>query len=466
MKKRFILWMMAAFICLSLCACSGRTEIPDETVQRVQKSGSWQNTENGTSSGSEGLQLLSNRYGNSACHTENGYYYLTGETKELRDGKYGAHLMLYMDFAAGREIYLCSTAGCKHDSLDCTSVFSDEDFPAYSTLLFVIGDNLYILSRQYDNDGTVSQDPLYLGGDGGSVESQPAVLYRANLDGTGRRKIYTFDAALTLEDKVFGNAKGIFVITKKLSSDKDGNQTYTTSSERKLRFLDFGSLSLRDVCSMDFGDNITWKIIDCCQDGFLLCGTDFGRKLSRDEMEDDDTYKKLYHKSFEAYALLSRDGGNPKRLARQSNKYSSSVRLLGDNLYMSSEKNKNIEVLDIKTGKKRTLCALPQNLIMDAFADTLCCRDWNLSGDPTWYFVNTKTGAITKTPLVNLRNGWSLDFCAETSKDVLFVYDYDATESEDGSYDIHQYKHALISKKDLFAGKDKYRRIKMIGPGQ
>ena len=50
--------------------------------------------------------------------------------------------------------------------------------------------------------------------------------------------------------------------------------------------------------------------------------------------------------------------------------------------------------------------------------------------------------------------------------DVLFVYDYDATAGGDGSYEIHQYKHALISKDDLFAGKDSYRKIEMVGPGQ
>ena len=40
------------------------------------------------------------------CHTQEGYYYLEKETKELSDGSYGSHLM-YMDFAALQEVYLC-----------------------------------------------------------------------------------------------------------------------------------------------------------------------------------------------------------------------------------------------------------------------------------------------------------------------------------------------------------------------
>ncbi len=465
MKKRFVLFMIAALICSSLCACSGNTETSDGNANTGQTSDTQQNMGSSTSSGDGDLRLLSNRYDESACNTESGYYYLTFETTRLQDGNYGAHLM-YMDFASGREIYLCSTAGCKHDSLDCPSVFLYDDFPVSSTLLFVFEDNLYILSREYDNDGSVSQGTFTIGGDGSSVESQPAVLYRANLDGTERKKVYTFDAALTLEDKVIGNDKGIYVITKKLSADKDGNQTYTTSSERKLMFLDLDSLSLSEVCSMDFDDHISWKIIGCSPNDFLLCGTDFGREVSRNEIWDDDLHKELYKNSSRVYALLSRDGGKPKALARQSIRYDNSAKLLGDKLYLSSEENQNIEVLDIQTGEKKTLCTLPQNLIMDALGDKLCCRDWNLADDPVWYFVDTRTGDITRTPLVILRNGWAVDFRGETETDVLFIYDYDATDNHDGSYEIHQYKHALISKNDLFAGKDSYRKIEMIGPGQ
>lgn len=465
MKKILVLFMTAVLICSSLCACGGNTETGGGNGAAVQSSVTRQNTGGSDSSGSAGLRLLSNRYGESACNTENGYYYLTTETKKLRDGSYGTHLM-YMDFDAGREVYLCSTAGCRHDSLDCPAVFAYDDFPVFTTLLFIFGEHLYILSREYDSDGSVSQDTIAIGGDGGSVESRPAVLYCANLDGTERRKIYTFDAALTLEDKVIGNDKGIYVITKKLSADQDGNQTYTTSSERRLMFLDLGTVTLSEVCPMDFDDHISWQVVDCLPDGFLLCGIDFGREISREETWDDDVYKELYKNSSRVYAVLSRDGGRPKEIARQSNQYSCSAELLGNKLYLSSEENQNIEVLDISTGEKKTLCALPQNLIMDTLGDKLCCREWNLAGDPAWYFVDIKTGAVTKTPLVIPRNGWSIEFRCETETDVLFVYDYDATESSGGSYEIHQYKHALISKDNLFAGQDSYRKIEMIGPGQ
>ena len=420
------------------------------------------NTAENNNSESGVLHSLYNTYNDSACITENGYYYLTHESVELKDGKFGIHLM-YMDFAAKREIYLCSTAGCKHDSADCPSVFLISDFPQASTKLFVFNDNLYILSREYDDDGTVSQ---FIGGEENIPESKPVALYCAKLDGTERKKVYTFDAELTIEDMIFANNDGIYIVTKKVSADKTGGQTYKTSSERKLVFLDLSSLSAKDICPMAFGDSISWNIIGCCQYGFVLSGIDYGREISRDELWNDDLYSELYQNSAVVYALLDPQNGKLKEICRQSNKNANSAQIFGDSLYLSSDENKNIDVINIGTGEKKTLCSIQQNLIMGVLGDMLCCREWNLAENPKWYFVDTNTGEMTKTDLVNKCNGWSLEFRGETSEDVLFVYDYDASTTDNESYEIYQYKHALISKKDLFAGRQNYRKIDMTGPGQ
>lgn len=492
MKKLLILFISVIIIGLFLCSCSsgdgttsgggagqdiiqdeGQDDMQDDAQGNRQESGqetgqnsgdgqdSPENVSENNNSENGVLQLIGSSHDSSDCTTENGYYYLTEETVELKDGNYGSHLM-YMDFAAGREIYLCSTAGCKHDSADCPAVFLYDDFPTVSSRLFVFQDNLYILSREYDDDGSVSQ----VIGDDYAVEKKPAALYRAGLDGTERQKVYTFDPDLTLEDIIMENDSGIYVITKKLSADKDGNQTYTTSSERKLMFLDLQSFTIKEICPMTFDDNFSWHAIGCCRYGLVMCGTDFGRELSRDERwNDDDAYRELYLNSFEVYALLDINSGEMKELCRQANRNDNSVKIIGDSLYISSDENQDIEEINMKTGQKKKLCSLPQNLIMDVLGDTLCCRDWDLTKDHKWYFVNTKTGGITHSELVNKCNGWSLDFQGETSSDVLFIYDYDAETTDNETYDIHQYKYALISKEDLFAGRNNYRKIEMIGPG-
>ena len=471
--KNFIL--CAVLICL-LCGCgkdvqtksgntqeNGSREISDKEKEEknteTDSATIQQNTAKNLFYKTGDLRFLCGSESN--CSTENGYYYLTGETTKLRDGDYATHLM-YMDFATCQEIYLCSTAGCKHDTADCPAVFLYDDFPAYTTKLFVWKDNLYILSREYD--GTMSEDILYI--EDTQPEGFPAVLYKAKLDGTERKQIYTFDSDLTLEDMVVGDENGIYIITKKVSTDKTDTASYTTSSERKLIFLDLESLNTREICSMDFNDNISWNVTGCSGDSLILNGIDFGREISRDEQWNDDVYKSLYESSFDVYSVLNLESGTVTEIYRDSNQYEHSSQVIGDTLYLSSSENQNIEGLNIFTGEKKTVCTLSQNLILDALGDMLCCRDWNLAGDFTWYFVDTKTGEIHHSSLVNKCNGWSLEFYAKTASDILVVNDYDAKKNSDESYEIYQIKYALISKEDLFSGKENYRNIKMIGPGQ
>lgn len=167
------------------------TELRDGNSPASDSGASGGSADAGSGWQGDGLKFLCNPYSDSACYTENGYYYQTFDTVELADGTYGSHLM-YMDYASCREIYLCSTAGCRHDSPDCPAVLPYDDFPVSSTKLFVSGDHLYILSREYDDDGAMSQDYLLDGTYDEPAESQPAVFYQAKLDGTERKKIYTF----------------------------------------------------------------------------------------------------------------------------------------------------------------------------------------------------------------------------------------------------------------------------------
>lgn len=467
MKKIIVLILTAALIC-PLYACSslagtggvgtelrdGNAAASDSGISAAAGSG-WQG---------DGLKFLCNPYSDSACYTENGYYYQTFDTVELADGTYGSHLM-YMDFASCREIYLCSTAGCRHDSPDCPAVLPYDDFPVSSTKLFVSGDHLYILSREYDDDGAMSQDYLLDGTYAEPEERQPAVLYQAQPDGTERKKIYTFDPALTLEDFVIGDGSGIYVIAKKLSTDQEGAVTFTASSDRKLMYLDLESAKLAEVCPMTFDDGISWNVIGCCEGSLILCGTDFGREISREEMWDDDACRTIYENSSDVYAVLELGSGAPQEFYRISNRDVSSAYFIGDTLYVSTPESRSIEGINVKTGEKSTLCEFPENQIVDTIGDVLCCRDWDLAGDQTWYFADTETGEVSHCALVNQSNGWSLEFKAATASDVLVVYDYDAEGHSDGSYEIYQYKHALISKEDLFAGNGNYRKIEMIGAG-
>ena len=91
MKKSVVLFMIAVLVCSSLCACGDQASGSQAGTSGGQASGSQAvggqaetfGGNDNASSGSGDLQLLSNRYGESACNTENGYYYVTTETEKL-----------------------------------------------------------------------------------------------------------------------------------------------------------------------------------------------------------------------------------------------------------------------------------------------------------------------------------------------------------------------------------------------
>lgn len=415
-----------------------------------------------------GLELLAadDGYG---CHTQDGYYYLTEDMVELTDGSYGCHLM-YVDFGSCQEVHLCSNAGCSHNSPDCQAVFLYDDFPFMSTRIFIYQDSLYILSRDFDNDGSMQTD-FMAEGDGFKMETSPCVLYRAGLDGSGREKVYAFDPALSLEDCVMGDGRGLYLVAKKLTSERDGMDTYISSTERRLLFLDPVERKESTVCSLDFGDNVSWEIMGCTGDTVLLSGIDYGRELSREEFFDDDAYKELHENSEAVYATLSlgdMEEGHSMELHplyRMSNREENSALAEGTRLYVSSSADGCIRWIDVNTGEEHQLVSRPGQYfyLYEAMGNKLCCKDG--SWDETFYFVDTDTGEVSHSGLVNKNNGWSLEFRATVGSDVLVIYDYEATYLGNGSYDITRYQYGLISLEDLVAGRDNFRRINMVGKG-
>lgn len=417
----------------------------------------------GTMEGGEGLRYLCEPGLSAACSTAEGYYYLTGAGSELRDGAYGSHLM-YMDYASQKEVYLCSTAGCGHDTPDCPAVFLQEDFSPYEAMLFVYQDGLYLLQTHQDQSGTMSVDDSQ-GESLGEPEAKPSVLYRANLDGTNRRRVYTFDEDLTVEELVLGDERGIYLITKKVSMEREGNMSYGVSSQRRLVRLDPKKETLQEVCSLDFDDSISWNVVGCSKDSLVFSGIDYGRRLSREEYWDDDSHRELYLNSYEVYAVFDRNSQKLREVLRLANRRDHSAQVLGNVLYYSDGDSGRIRGIELTTGEERTLCQLPQSQILTVLGEFLCCRDWDLIADFTYYFVDTRTGEVSHSSLVNLCNGWDLDFKADLGEDVLVVYDYDAKANGDGSYEINREQFGLISKEDLLAGRDNYRKIEMIESG-
>lgn len=150
---------------------------------------------------------------------------------------------------------------------------------------------------------------------------------------------------------------------------------------------------------------------------------------------------------------------------RMDNATLHSIAVMDGTLYVSNSETGEIKTINLTTKEEKVLCTLAQNYIMNTFDHVLCCDTWNDENDRTYYFVNTDTGEVQHSSLVNQALGWNLEFKAEVGSQILVIYDYEYTPLGDNSYDITQYKYALIDKSDLYAGNAKYEPILMVGKG-
>lgn len=329
------------------------------------------------------------------------------------------------------------------------------------------------MSKDSDYDGSMQSGVSF--GEAGEPtlgfageDGTPAVLYRTNLDGTGREKVHTFPSGLMLEDFVLGDEKGIYVVTKKLTAEKSGMDTYMSSTERRLVYLDLEKRQEQEVCSMDFEETFFWWVKGCYDNKLILEGTDYGRELSNEERFNEDKWeewKALYENSEEVIATLDLSSGQLNRVYSMSNRESNSVVMEAGVLYVSSTVDNSVKAVDLNSGQERILCSGMDQYyyLCGIIGSKLRCEDETFSG--TFFYLDVNTGDICHSSLVNKSLGWRLEFRAVSGSDVLVIYDYEATPNGDGSYEITRYQYGLISQEDLFAGRENYRKIDMIGAG-
>ena len=412
-----------------------------------------------------GLTSLLQKTGNFCryCTTEEGAYYLTEEETELTDGSYAPRLM-YMDYATCQEVYLCSDSSCRHNTEDCTAVLTGA---ASDGRIFVWNGALYFLNRSMDTSGTTIVD--LLGNSAASAaEAEQAELYRMNLDGSGRERIYQFKPGVTVEDVVQGDEEGLYFVTKKLDASEKEDGTYMTASDRQLICFNPDSGNAETVASLDFGDGVNWEVIGVAAEQVVLEAYQYPDGMTEEEVAamDEDRYQNLLKNSQLVYATLDLSHGGKQQFYTQPARDSSVSRaVLNDCLYTSSDAGGNIVKVDIATGAESVLCDLENNYILGTLGNLLCCTSQDMTEDYGYYLVNTETGEMTYCSLTNVSLGWNLDLLAMAGDQALVVYDYEFIPLGEETYDITRYQYGLISLEDLLNSRPNYTPIAMVGKG-
>ena len=410
---------------------------------------------------------------NMHCLSDTGYYYITEELSELKKDFYGRQIM-YMDFATKQEVYLCNEPGCKHNDKNCSAVLTEDEIGSIdSALLFVWKDKLYMISKEYDSEGTVETNGLWADGEDVSVNQRmPTVIYSMGLDGTNRKKEYTFAQDVTIEDMVLCDDEALYFTAKQINTSSEKGTTYSTASKRELVRYQPDKTKLETVCSLEFGDQIRWHTIGCYDGKVIVQGTKYKKKLSfKEETElGQEEYWEYAKDSSEVFAALNLADASLKNiysLKNDSDSINSTV-MLGDYLYVSAEKEGKINKVNLGTGKVESLAKLKQGYIAGTLSGKLCCQSWNQveDHDNSWYFVDCNTGKVEHSTLVNKRKGWELEIIGKIGNQVLVIYDYEGKETEKDTWEISRYQYGLIEEKDLYQGMDRFQKIAMKGAGK
>lgn len=369
MHKKWIALLLAGLVICSLSACGNGNS--GQNISQGNEYSSTGDQGNQNTHSESGLTSLIHRTGlfDRYCSTEDGFYYLTVEDSELADGSYAPHLM-YMDYATCQEVYLCSDSSCQHNTEDCTSVLAGASSDGR---IFIWDGYLYFLDRSPDTSGSTIINIL---GDSRSadLEADQAELYRMNLDGSGRERIYSFDADATVEDVALGSNCGLYFVTKKLGASDSGSGTYTTTSDRQLICLNPNSGEAKSVCSLDFGDGLNWEIIGSSDDKVILKAYQYPDGMTEEEAAalDENSYLDLLKNSRIVYASLELSTGEKTQMYSQAaGGNSSSEAVLDGCLYASNESSQDIVEINLATGEK-ALCAVWKTIICMVRWEIIC----------------------------------------------------------------------------------------------
>lgn len=410
---------------------------------------------------------------NLSYEDKGGIYYVF----QFMDGaSTGWPIIKYVDYKAGKEVFLCNKLNCNHGDFNCTAILPKEIREGVDNfILFGDEDYLYLLMQlPYSNDGMeISEysEPEWnsISGEDDSKINYPPTIYRMKKDGTGREKIYEFDSGISVEPYVFSDGKYLYFNTITTKETTEGNTTYFSCYDRQIVRLDLKEKSLEKVLDLN-----SWQKIEGCYGrDIILRETQFDREISPEfKYTNEEEYDQLYQKAKTVYSLHNIDSGKATTIKTIENKKDHKTCLANGYLYVACENKKEIEKIHLKGGKVKKIKTNRVFLYLNGYVsvkdkpDTLIC---GCEEDDGLYYLNSKTGEYVKSTLVNQYDE-PIIVISENDK-YLFVendckkdqiYPKDSEQSDH----VAEYEYSVISKEDYLNNKPNYKSVKMIYSGE
>lgn len=414
-----------------------------------------------------------------SVNTEEGHYYIGSEEDEENQTIY---TIRYVDYKTRQEIYLCNQPNCKHDTNACNAVLPEEAVLG-SSYLFKDDNYLYLAVTPVDSSGSVSEISY-------SAETTlsmtpdltPPTIYRMKFDGTDREKIYSMDSGYLMEPIFFTDNHSIYMVTKKISEEKDGKATYITGYDRKLLRYNMENKKSEEIMDLDNEQTI----LGVSGRQLVIGMTDYGREVTVKEQQDDATFNKLFENS--EYIITSHNIDTKKavELKRYKQNKLHSERIRNGILYSSYEGEKEISMIALDTNEEKKLPTKQSYQIeyvleqgVDMYTQDEQARataaiigsPWDVDEEGySSYLINVKEGTETKSTLKN-RYHKPIEIIAENSDFLYVVSDYEEVKEYVPWMDLYQdvigkVTYSIISKKDFCENKGSYQNVKVINMGE
>ena len=403
---------------------------------------------------------------NKNAATNDGLYTLSSEIIDKQ-----SHLT-YIDFATRQEVVLCADSSCKHDNEKCTAWLSNDE---YSPKLFVYENYLYALCIDYDPENSFEYKYENPDLPPEIVETRKNSLYRMNLDGTGREKLFDFPEGDAVESFVVGDGDNLWFITKTpyIYTESDDGRMYNTSKNRALMKYSLKERDFVERIPLDEINNVKPQIYGVYKNKFIFCGTAYpdGKRpedffdilapkpgdtigLSQEQKDKQD---ELYKKCKRVYFTLNRDNKSLNEIYR-GNYMTSRGEYRDGYIYLRNSDYSEFGI-NVETGEHENV-TIPEGYRFDG---EIGGRKYYKRITPDWsdeaIYFDDLNGGLTKCDWWS----WKCNVIAVCGDKAFIVYDCVGEEQPDGSIHNGKNQYAVITLDDLFGGKKTYEPITLIG---
>lgn len=435
--KRIIILLAAIVLLLSGCS-------KGDPMSSQSQSG---NNDQGKTGEKPPVVISKNAINLSGHGNDKGYYYISDYKEDKKRNSY-ANIM-YVDYATGKEVYLCSKANCKHDNNSCTSFLTFEESSGF---IFTNNDKLYLFTK--------GSSTAFVIGENGAQSGRAPALYQMNADGNEKKKLYTLDSGyeLSADDKLILLDNSLYCILEKNELVGDSNKRTIKSTDRKLICVDLSSGKSTDIQKIKSFQNV----IGAYTNKMVLGEIKFKTNLTDDQIANESEYKRQL--ALADYVVsVCEPSGKVIEIASIPYKKCNNVMIYQNRAFYTYNGTTTIKYVDLDTKQVRTLSEGIGSIanIRDIFGGKLLCLHGSGNKVTSYFSVDYLTGEVKNINLFDKSAHEAVTVLADAGDKLLVVNGYVKKQNEvyKDQIEIIGYKYALISKADFFSGKANYKQI-------